>query len=67
MKGSAGHGRLEPDLRAELEALLRRVARAGHIPDRGEREIRIRLKPDDHISWFEAHRVRVPGTELSET
>lgn len=55
---------LQPDLRAALEALFRRAATAGHIPDRGTRDLRFRLNDDGHVAWFEATRVRVAASEL---
>lgn len=64
MDAASEAAELEPTLRAELEGVLLRLAKAGHIPDRGEREIVIRIKPDHHVSWFEPRRVRVPASEL---
>lgn len=54
---------LAVDLRQELEAVLRRLAEAGKIDGRGERDLRIRLTPDGAVRWFECVR-RVPGSEL---
>lgn len=55
---------LEPDLRADLERVLRRIAGAGKIPDSGERELRVRLGGDGRVRWYEASTVRVPASEL---
>lgn len=55
---------LEPDLRAEIERVLRRLAVAGHIPDRGTRDVSFRINSDHRIAWYSATWVRVPATEL---
>jgi len=55
---------LEPDLRADLERVLRRIAAAGKIPERGEREVRIRLGDGGDLRWYEATGIRVPASEL---
>ena len=51
-------------LRKMVEADLTTLAEAGAIPDRGEREIRIRIDRDGYVKWFEAWRVRVSSREL---
>jgi hypothetical protein len=53
-----------PSVRKLLELDLRRLADEGHIPARGEREVRIRLDEAGRIRWFEPSRVRVPASEL---
>lgn len=55
---------LAHDLRQELEAVLHRLAQAGKIADRGERDLRIRLTPEGQVRWYECVR-RVPGGELA--
>lgn len=64
MGSISGADELEPDLRADLERVLLRIAAAGKIPERGERELRIRLDAGSRIRWFEASTVRVPASEL---
>lgn len=54
---------LAADLRLQLEEVLHRIATAGHIDHRGERDLRIRLTPEGRVRWFECVR-RVPGSEL---
>ena len=50
-------------LRVRLEETLEDLARAGAIPDRGERDLRIRLTPEGRVRWFEVLR-RQPASEL---
>jgi hypothetical protein len=57
---------LGDNLRAELTRVLRRLAVAGHIPDEGEREVRIRIKPDHSVAWIEPTRIRIPGSVLEQ-
>jgi len=59
-----GETDLEPDLRADLERVLHRIAAAGRIPDRGERELVIRLDTTGRVRWFTPSQVRVPASEL---
>lgn len=57
---------LDQSLRAELTRVLRRLAKAGLIPEEGEREVRIRIKPDHSVAWIEPTRIRIPASELLE-
>ena len=55
---------LEPNLRADLERVIRRLVAAGHIPPTGTRDIHLRVNADDRLAWYSATSVRVPATEL---
>jgi hypothetical protein len=63
--GAAAEGSaLRPGIRVLLEAAFGKLAEDGHIPDRGEREVRFRLDERGRIRWFEPTRIRVPASEL---
>lgn len=56
---------LQPDLRADLERVLRRIAEAGKMPASGLRELTIRVGERGEIQWLTVSRWRMSATELA--
>lgn len=63
-RSSSDDGSERVSLRSRLELDLESLAAAGHIPEEGEREVRLRIDENGGIKWFEATRIRVPADEL---
>jgi hypothetical protein len=58
-----GRGRAAPVTATGARGRYPRTVAEGHLPPRGQRELRIRIGDDGFIRWFEATRVRAPASE----